>query len=91
MIECKKNGLTVKHPNYGGGNNDDWPFYCAVATKDYLKLVSEEFERSPGGSGGCGDFVGDTQNTETCISKIQKDAAITRLMSYRKGWLRFIL
>ena len=65
VIECKKNGLTVKHPNYRGGNNYDWPFYCSVATKDYLKLVSEEFGRGPGDSGGCGDFVGDTQDTES--------------------------
>ena len=65
VIECKKNGLTVKHPNYRVGNNDDWPLYCFVATKAYLKLVSEEFGRGPGVSGGCGDFAGDTQNTES--------------------------
>lgn len=56
VIECKKNGLTVKHPNYLDDNNYDWPFYCFAATKDYLKLVSKELVEIHGGSEDCGGF-----------------------------------
>ena len=53
VIECKRNGLTVKNPRWYG----TWPSVCFKAAKDYLNLTSIEFIENRGGSEDCGGFA----------------------------------